>query len=599
MYPPPQVDFKKKPSDLFERKDGTQISYADYILQTYPKVREIKSRDKPGMLVHESRSRRNVDGKKDLIYFIPELCTPTGMTEEQRADNNLMKQFATYTRMDADKRFNMTLDIVRQVTASSGRKYQDLPMQLAERPDSINARIFGNFQIMFGRTSREIQLSGKFDKHVRDNGFVGDMPEISRWVIVHDQRDGRMADDVNRQMVKIGRDQRATFRDARMMPVNGSRVADFERAFEAIGQERDKPQVVLCLVPRGDSQVYSCLKYFMTTQLGIISQAMDTSKLISGKNVTPIIGNTMAQICAKLGYLPWGIDFRANTRVDWLGETNNPKAKTTTMIIGADVCHDSKSRQAYGPGEGGKSCVAFAASYDAMFTHYNSWISLQYKRDSKRQAQEHILQAQDLMTRALQGFKKHNDKYPEHIVIYRDGVGDSQINKFVRQEIRDYKKAFAELGCSPQMTVVVIQKSISTRLFAECPKHKNPSASCDAGTFREPCDGRVQYHSPKPGTVVDNTITSTLLREFYLVPSIAPKGATARPGRFIVVEDAAELSDDQLQILTNQLCCLYFNWQGPIRSPAPAMYAHKLAYLFGTIVNGEPHERIADKLHFL
>ena len=36
------------------------------------------------------------------------------------------------------------------------------------------------------------------------------------------------------------------------------------------------------------------------------------------------------------------------------------------------------------------------------------------------------------------------------------------------------------------------------------------------------------------GTIVDDVITSAMLSDFYLVPSIAPPGATARPTRFIV-----------------------------------------------------------------
>ena len=103
------------------------------------------------------------------------------------------------------------------------------------------------------------------------------------------------------------------------------------------------------------------------------------------------------------------------------------------------------------------------------------------------------------------------------------------------------------------------------------------------------------------GTVVDNDITSQMLSDFYLVPSIAPPGATARPTRFIVMKDDIGFTRnaDALQAMTNQMCYQYFNWPGPIRVPACVMYAHKIAYLFGKHVTGNPHAGLTPNLFFL
>ena len=86
-----------------------------------------------------------------------------------------------------------------------------------------------------------------------------------------------------------------------------------------------------------------------------------------------------------------------------------------------------------------------------------------------------------------------------------------------------------------------------------------------------------------PGTVVDTDIVGTypdIVHEFYLVPSIAPKNATARPTRFLLVINEmgfqagigsllvgvitltflALYNSDDIQQLTNQLCFMYYNW---------------------------------------
>ena len=56
-----------------------------------------------------------------------------------------------------------------------------------------------------------------------------------------------------------------------------------------------------------------------------------------------------------------------------------------------------------------------------------------------------------------------------------------------------------------------------------------------------------------------------------------------RPTHFFVPLNQSALTKTELQHLTFALCHYYFNWAGPIKVPAPCMYAHKIADLFTTI----------------
>ena len=56
-----------------------------------------------------------------------------------------------------------------------------------------------------------------------------------------------------------------------------------------------------------------------------------------------------------------------------------------------------------------------------------------------------------------------------------------------------------------------------------------------------------------------------------------------RPTHFYVPLNQSSLSKTELYQLTFALCHYYFNWAGPIKVPAPCMYAHKIADLFTTI----------------
>lgn len=68
---------------------------------------------------------------------------------------------------------------------------------------------------------------------------------------------------------------------------------------------------------------------------------------------------------------------------------------------------------------------------------------------------------------ALMTYKKMNDKLPEKIIIFRDGVGDGQL-KFVEEyEIPQLEEACkqSDPGYSPLFTFLVVQKRINTRIF--------------------------------------------------------------------------------------------------------------------------------------
>ncbi len=53
--------------------------------------------------------------------------------------------------------------------------------------------------------------------------------------------------------------------------------------------------------------------------------------------------------------------------------------------------------------------------------------------------------------------------------------------------------------------------------------------------------------------------------------------ATAQPVHFNVVYNTTGLAKDKIETSTYHLCYNYFNFAGPIKVPAPCMYAQKIA----------------------
>jgi aubergine-like protein len=62
----------------------------------------------------------------------------------------------------------------------------------------------------------------------------------------------------------------------------------------------------------------------------------------------------------------------------------------------------------------------------------------------------------------------------------------------------------------------------------------------------------------------------------------------ANPVYYTVLHDGTqgtpvEVRPHALFTLSYKLCFMYYNWTGPVRCPAPVMFAHKLAYLLGDL----------------
>ncbi|KAG8515465.1 Protein argonaute-2 [Galemys pyrenaicus] len=79
------------------------------------------------------------------------------------------------------------------------------------------------------------------------------------------------------------------------------------------------------------------------------------------------------------------------------------------------------------------------------------------------------------------------------------------------------------------------------------------------------------------GTTVDTKITHPTEFDFYLCSHAGIQG-TSRPSHYHVLWDDNRFSSDELQILTYQLCHTYVRCTRSVSIPAPAYYAHLVAF---------------------
>lgn len=96
------------------------------------------------------------------------------------------------------------------------------------------------------------------------------------------------------------------------------------------------------------------------------------------------------------------------------------------MLVGIDVCHKGK-----------QSIIGFCATYDEHMCKYYTQASPQGQK-----GQEIISSGvlQGYFKSAFQAFRDHNGCLPDHVFIYRDGVGDSMRQQVIDHELEQLQK---------------------------------------------------------------------------------------------------------------------------------------------------------------
>jgi hypothetical protein len=192
---------------------------------------------------------------------------------------------------------------------------------------------------------------------------------------------------------------------------NRSQIEDFKDAINSYFNDYVKnakkskdnatpiAQFFLVIIPDTLRQehFYTAVKNKINSDNPIISQFV-TSKTINRDN-DRIYLNIIRQINAKLGGDLWRMSF-------------GPEISTKTMLVGIDVCHKGK-----------QSIIGFVATYDPYMCKYYT------QADPQNQKGQEIISSnilQEYFGSALNAYRQFNGgALPDHIFIYRDGVGDS------------------------------------------------------------------------------------------------------------------------------------------------------------------------------
>lgn len=166
--------------------------------------------------------------------------------------------------------------------------------------------------------------------------------------------------------------------------------------------------------------------------------------------------------------------------------------------------------------------------------------------------------------------------YPAHLIYYRDGVGEGMRGLIMSTEIKLFsdilKVKISSAHDFPRITLIVVNKRINQRFFNQELGENQRLTNVPSGTIVN--KGLVQNGG------------KDYPYDFFLVPQNTTQGCVT-PTHFYVHYDSSKLPKEAVEKLTFALCHYYFNWAGPIKVPAPCMYAHKIAELYMFLNNGQ------------
>ncbi|GAV84720.1 PAZ domain-containing protein/Piwi domain-containing protein/DUF1785 domain-containing protein [Cephalotus follicularis] len=330
-------------------------------------------------------------------------------------------------------------------------------------------------------------------------------------------------------------------------------VVRVEKMFEQIESKLPgAPHFLLCLLPeRKNSDLYGPWKRKNLAEYGIVTQCIAPTK-VNDQYIT----NVLLKINAKLGGLNSILAIEQSPSIPLV-------SKAPTIILGMDVSHGS-------PGQSDVPSIAAVVSS-------RQWPLISRYRASVRTQSPKVEMIDSLFKRVsdtdegiirellLDFYTSSGKRKPDQIIIFRDGVSESQFNQVLNIELDQIIEAckFLDESWSPKFAVIVAQKNHHTKFFQ--------SGSPD---------------NVPPGTIIDNRVCHPRNNDFYLCAHAGMIGTT-RPTHYHVLLDEIGFSADDLHELVHALSYVYQRSTTAISVVAPICYAHLAATQMGQFMKFE------------
>ncbi|KAE9354824.1 Protein argonaute [Phytophthora rubi] len=457
------------------------------------------------------------------------------------------------TAMPPAKREKNILEHVKDAAFSNDPYLEAFGMTVKLKMETTDARALEPPCVQYQNTS-ERPVNGEWS--LKDKTMVKVVPFDNWGVLILDEVNTSEVRKFVRTLCDVGRQRGLSLKNAGPVIVhqNEHRSADVEKLVQICYEQvakRGVPEMLLVVLPDTRSWQYGPVKVMTDTVLGVSCQC------VASKNLRKANAAFCANVCLKL-------NMRLDGKNAVLRDPLPLLSRSPTIIIGADLEHPR-------PGMGAQpSIAAVVASMDAYSAQYAARLGAQ-------KATSDIQKLPNMLRELFHAYYERTKRKPEHVIYYRDGMGDGQYVDILEAEIRALRKACKMISdnYSPPITFIVANKRHHTRAF--------PVDRRDADR-----KGNV-----KPGTVIDTGVVDPHRFDFFLYGHSSIQG-TSKPCHYTVLYDENKLSADDIQLLTYHLGYTFSRSTHAVSVAAPVYYANEAAAHARHFLKEAPEDESSD-----
>jgi eukaryotic translation initiation factor 2C len=341
-------------------------------------------------------------------------------------------------------------------------------------------------------------------------------------------------------------------------------------------------ELLVVILPSGDTVTYNAVKALFDRE-GITNVCVLAENLCSkykSRRLGQYAANVAYKINAKLG----GTNHSLSANLDDMGTLFGTDNVPSTMMIGFDVNHPASGPDTLEP-----SVASIVASvHPNDLGQWPGQLGLFRSRTEIARHPQDMITLRDMYSSRLNLWHNRNNKLPEQIILFRDGVSDSQFRQVTTTELGLLETACELTGKNygiqsyrPKLAIIVVTKRHHTRFYP------HPSNSGD------------RNGNTRPGTIIDSGISPVCLWDFYLQAHAAIQG-TAKTSHYIVLHDeifrphfGEQNAADGLQNFVHKFCYLFQRATKAVSVCPPAYYADLLCERGRRfLLAGEPLEMV-------
>lgn len=598
------IDFDLSPNHEFKMTnyqtgESNNISYAAYTKKIHNI--SVSTTDQP-LLKTTGRNRQ-------VIHLIPEFCCLTELSKDAK---QLLPKTCSVKPHERVPRITKLPAFLNDANEKSSEVLKKFKIKIGTQPIKVNYRVMPKpTLVMPGRG--EFTPQKQWGPDLRDLDFNVHNPTQLTIFYTYGRYDEDAAHEISKNIEKEFRKTHSHFKVHRNVFIDVHSTSHLEalRSHNDWKNVKDNNVTIVSIFSddfKGQNDYKNIKEY--CARFGHQHQGVNSRNFSKSRNKAVILGNVARQILNKFGKLCYTVPI--DVEAPFLKGRN-------VLFIGIDVYHSKinyeEAHMIYYQRRSIKSYIGYAVSAKGQyktFAHCVSRTGGQEVLCSESDGTSVVSMGSDNTdvegSAPLQRESGSSEEGPvlgnfvkkicnylklpkfDLIVVYRDGVADSQIEFVQKEEVQELQTA----APNSKLAFFVVQKEIHSRFFLT---HNGEYFNVPGGTI-------IDQDAVNPQPEEGGSIKNVQPRDFFLVP-VDSNLSTCKPVRYVAIhlDDVCTMKDNysQLQRLTYALCHMYPNWPDSIKVPCVTQMAHKMAYHIGEIKMREPeiHEVLFESIFYL